>query len=110
MTLSCNEEAFPGVFLVPNTGILSEKVPAHSLPFWDLLVMMKPQSLELHPSKNRFGGRALSPTGQSTNLDKRADSCERLDVRSEDEGVLHSNFEGLPRVRPKVNLQFTPDS
>ena len=33
---------------------LFEKVPAYLLPFGNLLVMMKSQSLELHSLKNRF--------------------------------------------------------
>ena len=45
-----------------NTGILSKKVPAHSLPFGNLLVMMKPESLELHPSKMVSGeGSSIKP-------------------------------------------------
>ena len=46
------------------TGILSEKMPVHSLPFWNLLVMMKPKSLELHSVKNGFGRRRFDNAGQ----------------------------------------------
>ena len=51
-------------FPVPKHRILAEKVPAHSLPFWNLLVMMKPHSLELHSVKNRFRGGRFDNAGQ----------------------------------------------
>jgi hypothetical protein len=44
-------------FPTPTTSILPDDVPARLLPFGDLLVMMKPQSLELHSIENRFGQR-----------------------------------------------------
>jgi hypothetical protein len=36
------------------TRILPDSLPAHRLPFGDLLVMMKPQLLEFHSIENRF--------------------------------------------------------
>ena len=56
MTFDWYEEAFPGRFSGAKTPYPIQKVPAHSLPFWNLLVMMKPHSLELHSVKNRFRG------------------------------------------------------
>jgi len=38
-------------------------VPAYLLPFGNLLVMMKSQSLELHSVKNRFGRRSFEMPG-----------------------------------------------
>jgi hypothetical protein len=65
MTFARDEEAFPERFLwLQNTGIPPDKVPAHLLPFGNLLVMMKPQSLELQSIKNRFGGRRFDNAGQ----------------------------------------------
>jgi hypothetical protein len=56
MTFACYEEAFPGRFFwLQNADILSDKAPAYLLPFWNLLVAMKPQSLELHSIENRAG-------------------------------------------------------
>src|SRR5271166_4310943 len=52
-----------GFFWRQNTGNLSEKAPAHLLPFGNLLVM-KPQSLELHSVKNGFGRRRFDNAGQ----------------------------------------------
>ena len=48
-----------GFFSCQNTGNLSEKAPVHLLPFGNLLVM-EPQSLELHSVKNQVA----CPAGQ----------------------------------------------
>jgi hypothetical protein len=59
MTFACYDattERFRGrTFPTPTTSIVTDNVPARLLPFGDLLVMMKPQSLELHSIENRFG-------------------------------------------------------
>jgi len=54
-----------GFFWCQNTGNLSEKAPAHLLPLENLL-LMKPQSLELHSVKNGFGRRRFDNAGRKS--------------------------------------------
>ena len=44
--------------------LLAEKAAAYLLPFGNLLVTMKAQSLELHSVKNRLGGRRFNNAGK----------------------------------------------
>ena len=69
-----------GFFWCQNTGSLSEKAPAHLLPFGNLLVI-KPQSLELHSVKNGFGRRRFDNAGRgSLRLCPKAFANERIRI------------------------------
>ena len=79
--MSKRSRAFFLVQNTENTGILSDKVPARSLPSWNLLVMMKPHSLELHSVKNRFRGGRFDNAGQrSRRLCPKAFANERIRI------------------------------
>src|SRR5271165_2935304 len=69
-----------GFFWCQNTGNLSEKAPAHLLPFGNLPVI-KPQSLELHSVKNGFGRRRFDNAGRrSLRLYQKAFANERIRI------------------------------